>query len=269
MRVMHRAVAAICGISLFGSSAAAAPRQPTDKWHLDYDVAQCVAMRDYGTDAKPLILALKPSANGTVMRILVIRKGSAEVEQAPATLRLGGKQLNTNLLHYSDEKNHLAIVSINVPISEFKADLTIRSISVSGGGVYDSFAISQLPELVAELDKCVLDLQQYWNIGAEFTPRVATAVRPTPPLREIFSPSDYPGIALSHNQQGAVTMTFLVDEKGQVADCSVDQTSGIPALDTMSCYVVKKRAKFEPALGPNGKPIRSAYTERVVWRIAG
>jgi hypothetical protein len=36
---------------------------------MDYDVAQCVAMRKYGTDAKPLILALKPAASGTGTRI--------------------------------------------------------------------------------------------------------------------------------------------------------------------------------------------------------
>ena len=101
MRVMRRAVAVLGGLCLSWTPAGAEPRQPTGPWHVDYDTAQCVAMRNYGTEAKPLKFVLKPSPNGSVMRILVIRKGSAEVEQAPATLRFGAKQLKTNLLGMS------------------------------------------------------------------------------------------------------------------------------------------------------------------------
>jgi TonB family protein len=248
--------------------AAAVLRQPTAQWHVDYDEAQCVAARNYGSEEKPLILALKPSPNGTVMRILVIRKGSAEAEQTPTTLSLGATRKKTHLLSYSDDKNHFRVVSINVPMSEFKANISMPSISIAGGPVNESFAITDLAAAQTELDKCLADLQDYWNIGPQHQQRIGYVASPKAPLWSLFSPSDYPGIALFHNQQGKVTMTFLVDEKGGVADCSVDETSGIPALDTMSCYVIKSRARFQPALGKNAKPIRSAYTERVVWRIA-
>jgi TonB family protein len=268
MRVMRRGLAVGCGISLVGTPAAAAPRQPTGPWHVEYDTAQCVAMRDYGTDAKPLEFVLKPSPRGGVMRILVLRKGSADVEQAPATLRFGERRLNTNLLQYSDEKNRVRVIAINVPMMELKAQLGTPSISIVGASLAETFVMTNLPALVAELDKCLLDLQKYWNVDEPYAAQIASSVKTTPPLKALFSPEDYPAIALNHNQQGSVTMTFLVDEKGAVADCSVDDSSGVPALDTMSCYVVKNRAKFEPARGSDGKPIRSAYTETVVWRIA-
>ena len=202
------------------------------------------------------------------MRVLVLRKGSADVEQAPATLRFGETRSKTNLLQYSDEKNRVRVIAINVPMAGFKARLATRSISIAGASLYETFAMTDLPALVAELDKCVLDLQKYWNIGQQYAPQMASSVKTKSPLRGLFSAQDYPAIALNHNQQGSVTMTFLVDEAGAVADCSVDDSSGVPALDTMSCYVVKNRAKFEPARSSDGKPIRSAYTEKVVWRIA-
>lgn len=224
-------------------------------------------MRDYGTEQKPLVLALKPSPNGTVMRLMVLRKGSTPVEQTSTTLSFGQHRESTSLLSYSDDKNHLRVVSINVPMAEFKANTTAPSISIEGGPVNETFVMSELPAVVAELDKCLLDLQDYWNIGDKYAARMSSSGKPSSPLKGLFSGADYPWMALVQNEQGSVTMTFLVDEKGEVADCSVDRTSGIPVLDTMSCYVVKSRARFAPAIGRDGKPIRSAYTQTVDWRI--
>jgi TonB family protein len=267
MRV-RGALLTIAALGLAATPGSAAPRQPSGPWHVDYDTAQCVATRDYGTQAKALALVLKPSPNNSVMRILLIRRGSSEVNQMPALLRFDEFRKSTNMLTYSDEKNHFSVVAINVPMAEFKSHIGARYLSISGGGYDDSFALSDLPSLVAELDKCVFDLQQFWNIGEPYKSRIAKPAEPIQPLSRLFSAGDYPGIALTQRQQGRVTMTFLVGEQGEVADCTVDSTSGIAALDTMSCYVISKRAQFQPALGPNGKPVRSAHTSTVVWRIA-
>jgi TonB family protein len=225
-------------------------------------------MRDYGTDKKPLALAFKPSPKGSVMRILVFTKGSTAVEQSPAALSFGSNRLNANLLRYSDDKNHFRIVSLNVPMSELKANRGVSSISIDGGGLDETFVLTDFSAVVSELDKCILDLQNYWNIGDQYAARISSKGTPKTPIKGLFSSSDYPWMALVQNEQGSVTLTFLVDEKGEVADCSVDGTSGIPALDTMSCYVVQNRAHFSPAFGADGKPIRSAYTQTINWRIA-
>jgi TonB family protein len=183
-------------------------------------------------------------------------------------VRFGATRLRTSLLQYSDEKNRFRVIAINVPMSEFKANLGAPSISVDGGALDETFAVSDMPRLLGELDRCLVDLQDYWNVGPQRADRIASPAKSSPPLNALYSRGDYPSVALSSHLEGSVTMTFLVDETGGIADCSVDDTSGIPALDTMSCYVVKNRARFEPARGADGKPIRSAYTQKVVWRIA-
>jgi TonB family protein len=269
MRVMRPAVGLFVAAAMCAGSASAEPLQPVGPWRVTYDVAQCVAMRDYGTAQKPLTLVLKPSATGGVMRLLVIRKGSVLVEEQPARLRFGSRVLDTSLLHYSDDKSHFRVVAINVPMAEFKADLAAPFLDIQSGPISASFALTDLPAVSAELDKCVVDLRDFWNMGDAFKSRIATPERPQKPLNALFSPSDYPDPALRQYEQGRVTLTFLVDEKGQVADCTVEDTSGIPVLDTMSCYVISRRAQFAPALGPDGKPVRSAHQTRIVWRIAG
>ena len=270
MRMRARAIAAVSAVGLFAAPAnAITPVQPTGAWRVNYDMAQCIAYRDYGSSDKPVELVLKPSPMGTVMRILVFRKGgTAELEQLPATLSLGDHREYSNLLHYRDDKTGFGIAAINVPMQLMKANLNAPYIRIESSGPDASFALSQLPGVVAELDKCVADLQEFWNIGDAYKSRVARPAVPKRPLHDLFTPNDYPPVAIHDNQDGNVALTFLVDEHGNVSDCTVDQTSGIPVLDTMSCYIISERARFTPALGPDGKPVRSAYSERVVWRIA-
>ena len=50
----------------------------------------------------------------------------------------------------------------------------------------------------------------------------------------------------------------LVDQTGSVAGCDVATTSGNPLLDGMGCQVIRKRARFMPALDLNGKPVRDS-----------
>jgi hypothetical protein len=107
------AVLTIVAFAVASTPASAAPRQPSGPWHVDYDTAQCVATRDYGTQAKPLALVFKPSPNNSVMRVLLIRRGRSEVNEMPALLRFDEFRMSTNMLTYSDDKNHFSVVAIN------------------------------------------------------------------------------------------------------------------------------------------------------------
>jgi protein TonB len=84
-------------------------------------------------------------------------------------------------------------------------------------------------------------------------------------LRKLFDSGDYPAQALSEGDSGITRIVALIDQKGGVAECMVDETSGIATLDAMTCIIVKERAKFVPAVGQDGKPARSATTTRVRW----
>jgi protein TonB len=66
---------------------------------------------------------------------------------------------------------------------------------------------------------------------------------------------------------GRVGITLLIDEAGKVGDCMIEETSGYATLDAMSCYTISTHARFEPAIGTNGKPVKSAIFQRISWRI--
>jgi TonB family protein len=96
----------------------------------------------------------------------------------------------------------------------------------------------------------------------------ARATRPpvsTNPADWITS-DDYPMAALRNNEEGAVTITWVVDGNGSVGDCKTLHTSGHAVLDRAACNAIMRRARY-PAV-PAGTAPR-VFTRRVVWQIPG
>jgi len=264
-------------LTMIGASTAAAttaiaaeePRKPTARWIVNYDDAQCVATRNYGTEDKPLILAFKPSAMGSVMRIMMIRKGSAaEAEQRPAILQFGeGPPIAVNALAYGDRQTRQFMASMNVPMTTFTANRRAAALKVKGGTFDERLAVPGLVGIAAAFDDCLANLRQVWNVGGVPASRLKEPARPLQPLGNLFRSASYPIRAIQEQNTGSVSVTMLIDEAGKVRDCMVEETSGYPTLDTMSCYMISEHAKFAPAVGLDGKPAKSASFQRISWKI--
>lgn len=75
---------------------------------------------------------------------------------------------------------------------------------------------------------------------------------------------DYPATALRDNEQGTVTIRWVVDANGRVGDCTTAISSGHVSLDRAACDAIRRRGRFSvvpPASAPR------IFTRRVVWRI--
>ena len=252
-----------------GPAGAAEPRKPTARWVVNYDDAQCVASRNYGTEDKPLFLAFKPSANGSVMRIMLMGDGSAgKADERPASLRFGDKApIALSALVYGDPITKRHVTSFNVPMAVFAANRGAATISIKAGSVDERLAVPGISGASAGLDDCLANLRDVWNVGSPFAERLKKAARPSAPLASLFNSSLYPTHALNEGKSGTVGVSMLIDEAGRVRDCMIEETSGFATLDTMSCLVITSDAKFSPALGPDGKPAKSAHSQRIDWRL--
>ncbi len=79
--------------------------------------------------------------------------------------------------------------------------------------------------------------------------------------RNWFAVDDYPSDAMMKDAQGMVTVSFVIDAKGRVGECQVVKSSGSAILDRVPCPVMQRRARFEPAIGPNGSAIPTKGTK--------
>jgi len=94
--------------------------------------------------------------------------------------------------------------------------------------------------------------------------------RPTPAkanLLALFSTQDYPLDAIQKEEAGTVAVVLRVSADGRVTDCVVTQSSNSPSLDSQTCRILWMRARFVPAKDVQGRPVESAWRQRIRWEL--
>jgi periplasmic protein TonB len=113
-------------------------------------------------------------------------------------------------------------------------------------------------------------------------PQLAPAPPPAPPrkvvsaqsakgdLRTLFSADDYPASAQSSGAEGTTRASLTIGPDGRVTGCNIIQSSGNGSLDSTTCNILRRRAKFTPARDSNGNPTSDTITTpSIVWRLEG
>lgn len=120
------------------------------------------------------------------------------------------------------------------------------------------------------LDTCMADLRKHWGMIDGELPVPAISNQPTGSVSGLFTSADYPEDAVAAGQSGDTSFTLMIDERGNIMDCAIRESSGIATLDAMGCQVIRERAKFIAAKDSNGKPVKSIFlTPQIRWRLAG
>jgi periplasmic protein TonB len=113
-------------------------------------------------------------------------------------------------------------------------------------------------------------------------PQIAPPAPPPPPpprkvvsaqsargdLRSLFSADDYPASAQSAGAEGTAQATLTISPEGRVVGCNLIRSSGNSALDSATCNILRRRAKFTPARDSNGNPTTDTIqTPPIRWQL--
>jgi protein TonB len=89
-------------------------------------------------------------------------------------------------------------------------------------------------------------------------------------LRTLFTADDYPAAAQSAGVEGSVQATLSIGPDGRVTGCNIVRSSGNNSLDSATCNILRRRAKFTPARDSSGNATSDSYTTpTIVWRLEG
>jgi len=116
-----------------------------------------------------------------------------------------------------------------------------------------------------------------------YIPPVAPAPPPPPPpprkvesarargdVRSLFSADDYPASAQSAGAEGSAQAQLTIGTDGRVVGCSLIRSTGNGSLDSATCNILRRRAKFTPARDSSGNATTDTYTTpTIVWRLEG
>lgn len=242
-------------------------RRPTGKWVVNFDDAQCVASRNYGTEADPLYLVLKQPPVGNVVQLAVVQERSAgSPVQYEGSVSFGDlPPTDVSVLQFQPKGAKVRTYLINLTDTQYAPAPTSRNVRIKTRGLDQNLALSDIAALQRVMNTCVADLRKIWNIADAQQERASLDEGAQGDLRNLFKGEDYPADALIDDQSGTVTVALLIDERGKVADCSVVGTSAAASLDAQTCAILKERARFKPAVGSDGKPRKDGYMQRITW----
>jgi periplasmic protein TonB len=89
-------------------------------------------------------------------------------------------------------------------------------------------------------------------------------------LRTLFGPDDYPASAQAAGAEGTAQAQITIGTDGRVAGCNIIKSSGNSALDSATCNIIRRRAKYTPARDSNGQATTDTITTPpIVWRLEG
>ena len=78
---------------------------------------------------------------------------------------------------------------------------------------------------------------------------------------------DYPPAALHAGEHGSVVMELVIDRAGRVEKCTIIRSSGSASLDSASCALIQRRARYTPATNEGGEPTTGTDKITFHWSI--
>ncbi len=86
-------------------------------------------------------------------------------------------------------------------------------------------------------------------------------------LTALVQPGDYPAAALREGQEGRVEFQLSVDTSGRVTRCTISRSSGSAALDSTTCRLMQRRARFTPAVNDKGLTVEGEVRSAIDWEL--
>ena len=269
MRKFHKPLLIASAALGFATPVRAAPLPPTGPWVVDYGNDQCLLDRNYGTEAKPLILAIRRVPMDPDASVGVFSRGGPENPiVGAATVGFGGAApIKAAFRAYSvpgkDLRSLMTYVANGATLVASAAQSGAISVRASGE-IENSFQVPALAEGLRALDACLLDLGQSWGMPADQQKRVKILARPL--RQDYLQPEDYAG-ELNRNSNSRPQVRLWVDENGKPLDCVPLKATASDEFANRTCRLLLQRASFSPALDADGTPVKSLLVYTVDWFV--
>ncbi|GAA4642075.1 hypothetical protein GCM10023115_03610 [Pontixanthobacter gangjinensis] len=266
--------------------------EPTSKWALSYDAEACRLGRIFGEGDDKIIAQFVRYIPGPGFEMLVSGKSIApkgrgfdyrfapgdEPGEAPNILY--GKsdngattwQFSTGLVPHAEYKD----MDMASP-EERKAAIDreseraaeIRSFDIVKGVEQPvSLQLGTLEGAMRAINTCMDDLVRTWGYDPEVQRTRISGPKPSNNPSQWIRSSGYPAGALRKGLSGSVRFRLDIDQEGVVTDCIIQESYSDPIFRDATCKLIKSRASFEPAIGADGKPVRSYWGTSVVFATA-
>lgn len=271
--------------------------RPSSAWQLNMAETNCRIARFFGEDEKPTVFYLEqwiPSEHadwlvaGPALDTYRIKPDmnfsfgpvgdQSEFEVTKATLGdIGTAMSSSSTIVANDgpgsgrEGSEESDKPRGLPTLDSAGAKWINKFTLSQEGRPDlNLFLGNMEAPLAAMNACMKNLVESWGFDA-----AEQATVQTPPVilnmpkvgRKIVQ--FYPEKALVKGAQANFALRLTVSETGEVEECALVNQTTADDFDMKKhpCEVFRQLAEFEPARDATGKPVRSYYFNRMIYRV--
>jgi TonB family protein len=266
--------------------------EPTSSWNASHEDGKCRLSRMFGAAGQQHALVFEQAAPDARFHMSVAGPSLADIT-AGRKLRLAFgpgrseseqeivKQRNAEfgtvvfLKDISLDPDAVAAAEASVGIGlavstsgiDTEAARPLREITLAQEGRTLVFRIGPLAAPFGVLNDCTSHILSTWGIDAEAhrTARRSTRLLEVQKVARGIQ-EKYPLQAVMQSRGGVVGVAILVDAQGTPTECRITSDSGDGSLNAVACEGLMK-ARFDPALDVEGKPMKSYWMTRITYRI--
>jgi hypothetical protein len=256
--------------------------RPASDWNVDWQQTSCTLTRTFGTAENPFVLRFERTSPNDGFRLLLIGKRLQSVKFMSAfAVKFGdnepqsyGDRLQTGksygdiptvFIHSSLRKNDLAQNGRSITSEMERA---VHTIAVDTSDHSIRVVTGPLDKPFAALRNCTDDLVKQWGLDPAVQAKLKRSPQPRSNPGKWLTDNDYPSAALRAGKSAIVDFRLTIDERGTPVECGIQQAySADPQFAVLTCNALMKRARFEPALDQEGRPVSSFFASTIHWRI--
>ncbi len=274
--------------------------KPSTKWFLDYAEDSCRLARKFGEGDQRVTLFFDQFEPGDWFQVTlggnVLRPKRTDSNRIGLMFRFGPNEAADEIEANSgrmDDQRALIVLGAQrvVPLTEaeqaarkaaFESGLTPatllpvereREASVDwlelSGGLKNDVVLETGPmdQPLAALRKCSWDTVKMWGLDVAQQKNLTRKPQPKQGSKPWLTGDDYPRKMAWAGYEGIVNFRLLIDPTGKPISCHIQTSTRPKQFDEAVCNAIMKRARFDPALDAEGKPVTSFYRQTVTFRI--
>jgi len=257
--------------------------EPSSKWNVHYADDFCRLARTFGTGDEAITIFLDRFSPSSTFRLNLIGQPMKRwVSDGKAQIRFGRELPDQSLYFYVGSFENkgptwtfAAAVGLRpwVPEEEYD-EVTQRAQRARDEANVSEIAIGSplrtpvilqtgpMKNAFAALHACTEQLVSTWGVNIESHRTAQRLPAPVGTPEKWITSFDYPPDMLRKRQPGLVEFRLMIDAEGKATACHIQQSTNPEGFNDIVCEALMRRAKFEPALDKDGRPMASYYRSR-------
>lgn len=188
--------------------------------------------------------------------------GSEKMTVVFASGRLDNRDINKLGVFKMSAEEEMALSRIDPAV-----ETAVASASIHIGGQTISLELGAMGAAMRAMRKCTTDLVKQWGFEPEQQAQRHSIPKPKSDPRNWLVSSDYPADSLFSGQQAIIRYRLSVNAEGTTTGCTVQSAIAEGRFAEVTCALLQRRARFDPARMSDGTAVASYYVSGVRWVI--